>query len=127
MDNTNSINSRIRLLRKNYLNNLSQNAFAERIGLKQSSASAFEQEGHTVSDRVIKTICHEFNVSEDWLLYGKGDIFVTSDQFDLDTFVKTHNGTELEMKIMKAYFELDKDTRKALIEHFKNYLNGAEL
>ena len=52
---------------------------------------------------------------------------MSADQFNLDTFVRMNDGSDLEIKIMKAYFELDKQTREALIEHFRKHLDGEEL
>lgn len=42
---------------------------------------------------------------------------------ELETdFIMEKGGTELEKEIVKAYFEIDLDTRKMLVQHFKNSL-----
>lgn len=68
------MNKRIRELRKTL--NLSQKNFAERIGLKQNAISYMEKEGATVTEQNIKTICAQFNVNENWLRTGRGNIFI---------------------------------------------------
>ena len=46
-----------------------------------------------------------------------------ADTFSLDEFIKDKNATSLELEIIKLYFELDPEIRKAAIEHFKNGLS----
>ena len=50
---------------------------------------------------------------------------VQPDTFSLDDFAKQHNATELELNILKAYFELDPDLRNDLIQHFKERLSAS--
>ena len=40
----------------------------------------------------------------------------------LDEFVKSRGASDLELDIMKAYFDLEPDVRKMIIEHFKSRL-----
>ena len=114
-----TVNERVKYLRKDVLK-LSQTEFAIKLGMKQTGVSGFEQVGATMTDQTIKTICLVFNVNEEWIRYGTDPMFVESDAFSLDDFVKSHNGTEIELEILKAYFELDPDIRKRLIEHFRS-------
>lgn len=67
-----TINERIRLLRKSYLN-MNQTDFASALGMKQTSVSSFEKIGATVTEPTIKTICSEFHVDYIWLTTGEGD------------------------------------------------------
>ena len=67
-------------------------------------------------------ICKEFSVNEDWLLNGKEPMFVEPDTFSLDEFVKQRGATNLELQIVKTYFDLDPDTRKLLVDHFRKGL-----
>lgn len=67
------MNERIIELR-NYLN-LSQKEFAEKIGLKQGSLCDLERGRAKIVDRIILLICSQFNVNEEWLRFGNGDMF----------------------------------------------------
>ena len=49
-------------------------------------------------------------------------MFIQSSTFSLDEFVKSRGASDLELDIMKAYFDLEPDVRKMIIEHFKNRL-----
>lgn len=71
------INDRIKLIRKHPKISLTQEAFGERIGLKKSSLSLIEHGINNVTQQTILSICREFNVNENWLKYGEGDMFIT--------------------------------------------------
>lgn len=54
------------------LNKLSQEAFAKKIGCTRSAVSLYETDERPVSELVIRSICREFQINEDWLRTGKG-------------------------------------------------------
>lgn len=68
------MNSRIKELRNSL--GLTQLDFASKIGLK-SSISEIENGKAPITDRTIISICSVFNVNENWLRTGKGDMFNT--------------------------------------------------
>lgn len=115
---------RIKDLRKNHLK-LSQEAFGVRLGVSRSVINNIERNVLARPEQklsLIKLICREFSVNEDWLLNGIEPMFVEPDTFSLDEFMKQRGATELELQIVKLYFELDEDTRKKLISHFRSRL-----
>mgnify|MGYP001025263619 CR=1 FL=1 len=114
-----TINQRVRYFRKEILK-MNQRAFAKCLGMKQTSISNLEN--ISVSEPAIRSICLAFNLNEDWLRYGIEPMYLEEPTFSLDDFVKQNHATDLELEIMKAYFELDPDLRKAVINHFKNRL-----
>lgn len=107
---------------------MNQTDFAESIGMKQRGASGMEQDGATVTDRAIKSICLVYNLNEDWLRTGAEPMYIEEPTFNLDDFLRNRGATDLELNIVKAYFELEPDVRKQLVEHFKKHLaaSGAE-
>ena len=116
-----TINSRIKNFRKS--KELNQSDFAKRIGITQRGVSHIEQDGHNVSDVTIKSICHEFNISEAWLRNGIEPIFTPTDTFSLDSFVKDRGMSDLELRILKRYFALNPKTRQDALSYF---LSGLE-
>lgn len=120
-----TINERIRHLRKDVLR-LNQRQFALDLGMAQTGVSGMEQDGATVTDRVIKSISLSYNVSEDWLRDGVEPMFVPAPSFSLDEFVKQHGASQLELDIVKAYFELEPDLRRLLVQHFKDRISAEE-
>lgn len=111
------MNERIKELRKAL--GLTLEKFGERVGLKKSSLSQIENGVNGVTDQLFKSICREYNVNENWLRTGEGEMFVPASTFNLDEFVKSKGASDLELEIVKAYFELDENVRDSIIELFK--------
>ena len=65
---------RIKKIRKEL--DLTQQKFADRIGVKQNTVAQYEMGRNVPIDSVISLICREFNVSETWLREGTGEMFV---------------------------------------------------
>lgn len=118
-----TINERIRYLRKDHLK-MNQTEFAVLIGMKQTSVSSFEKPGATVTDQTIKGICLSVEgLNEQWVRYGTDPMIIEPDTFSLNDFVIKHGMTNVELEIVKTYFELDSNIRKMLLEHFKKGLS----
>lgn len=116
---------RIRELRKKYLK-LNQTEFGERLGVSRSVVKNIELNALAKPEQKLplyKLICSTFNVREEWLLDGIAPMYRQADTFSLDEFIKEKNATSLELEIIKLYFELDPEIRKAAIEHFKKGLS----
>lgn len=71
---------RLKKLRKNL--DLTQQAFADKIGMKQNTIAQYEMGRTTPSDAIVFSICREFGVNERWLRNGEGEMFVKSTPYD---------------------------------------------
>ena len=118
-----TVNERIKKVRKE--KGMNQKQFAALLGVTQSGISYMEQSGSNVSDSSIKSICTMCNLNEDWLRNGTEPMYIQAPTFSLDDFVRQRGGTELEVDIMKAYFELEPDIRAMLVQHFKERLTAS--
>ena len=119
------MNERIKELRKTL--GLSQEAFAERLGLKGSAVSLVECGRRNVTTQNINAICREFGVNEEWLRTGNGSMFEemsraekaaqivgaalgSGDEFILNTFIAlgqlSPNEWELIKKFVDNWFEV---------------------
>ena len=65
---------RVRIVRKKL--GLTLEKFGEHLGVKKSTLSNIESGRSSLTDRMLKSICHEFNVNEEWLRNGTGEMFV---------------------------------------------------
>ena len=65
---------RIKKIRKAL--DLTQQEFADRIGVKRGGIANYEIGRNEPTDSVISLICREFNVNEDWLRTGEGEMFI---------------------------------------------------
>jgi len=67
------MNERLKKLRRTL--ELTQQEFADKIGSKRSTIAKYETGSNIPSAAVISLICKEFDVNEDWLKTGDGEMF----------------------------------------------------
>jgi transcriptional regulator with XRE-family HTH domain len=80
-----------KLLKIRNIENLSQNEFAKRLGVKQSYYSELERGKRNITTKIITSLSKEFNISSDWLLSDSGQMYITnSDISDKDGSNKIH-------------------------------------
>jgi transcriptional regulator with XRE-family HTH domain len=68
-----SVGSRIKELRNSL--DLTQQKFADRLGIQRGIIGKYEVDVSAPSDAVISLICRVFNVREAWLRDGTGEMF----------------------------------------------------
>lgn len=68
------IKDRIKTLRKAL--GLTQQEFADKIGIKRGAVANYELGRNEPIDAVLSLICREFYVDEHWLRTGEGEMFV---------------------------------------------------
>ena len=68
------LKERIKKIRKKL--NLTQQNFADKIGVKRNTVAMYEMGKTTPSDQAIRSISREFNINEDWLRNGTGDMLL---------------------------------------------------
>lgn len=117
------MNERLRAIREH--TKLSRAAFGARLGISGDVINNLERGRVAVKEHIIKLVCNEFNINEKWLRTGDGEPFVQPDTFSLDDFVKSKDASELELEILKIYFELPPEVRKAAVNHFRSRLLSA--
>ena len=114
------MNERIRLLRKEL--GLNQSDFGNKIGVKQGTVAGYESGARTHLDAVVSSICREFDVNEEWLRTGEGEMF---EQMTEQQKLLKYTGMLLKDKdsaivnaiqsFIVTYEQLD-DTSKATLE-----------
>lgn len=67
------MNERIKKIRKEL--HMTQQEFATSLNVSKSTVEGYEYGKLNVTDRVIAYICTVYNVSEEWLRTGNGDMF----------------------------------------------------
>ena len=65
---------RIKKIRKEL--DLTQQKFADKLGVQRNTIAMYEMGRTLPSDAIMRSICHEFNVNEDWLRTGQGEMFI---------------------------------------------------
>lgn len=65
---------RIKKIRKEL--DLTQQEFADQLKVPRNTIAGYEVGKSNPSDAAINNICREFNVNEDWLRTGQGEMFI---------------------------------------------------
>lgn len=68
------MNERLKKLRKTL--DMTQQEFANKLGVKRNTVGQWECGINPLTDQTILSICREFNVNEEWLRTGNGDMFI---------------------------------------------------
>lgn len=50
--------------------------FGENLGVGKTAISKIEKNERSLTDQMAKSICREYNVNENWLRTGEGDMFI---------------------------------------------------
>lgn len=99
---------------------LTQTEFGARVGVKGNTITNYENGLRTPSDAVIFSICREFNIREDWLRNGTGNMFEdkTKDQELADFVSKIYSEDENSFKrrLVSALNSLSEDEWKLLAD-----------
>ena len=109
------INNRIKEVRQS--KGLTQSQFSEVIGLSRNYIALIEIGERVPSDRTISDICREFNVNEEWLRTGEGEMFKPkSRNEELFEFVTNAIGepTGIQAKLLSIMARLTDEQWKVL-------------
>ena len=118
------MNERIKQLRKEL--GLTLEKFGEKIGVTKQTVSRIENGINNVTDQMFKSICREFNVNENWLRTGEGEMFVqlsrdervadivkkalaSDDEFIINTFTALGQLTPAEWNLVKKFINTFKE------------------
>lgn len=105
--------NRILKIRKD--SKLNQEDFGLRLNLTKNYISLIETGNRIPSDRTISDICGKFNVNEDWLKNGTGDMYKEKDGSFSELLVELEDSDDDFIKsLITVYMGLDEDSKSAL-------------
>lgn len=115
------MNERVKELRKAL--GLTLEKFGENIGMKKNSISQIESGKNAVTPQFIKSICLVYNVNEEWLRTGTGDMFLLIPENEevsrcTQELLETQGSivTDALKNFIVIYQKLD-DTSKSILEN----------
>lgn len=109
------MNERIKELRKAL--GLTQQEFASRIGSVQNTITGYETGRRVPSNQVIALICKTFNVDENWLRTGAGEMFQKKTKFDeIDALMKNilRDDSGFRQKLVSVLVRMTEDEWRLL-------------
>lgn len=115
---------RVKAIRK--AKEMSMEQFGERIGnISKSTISNIENGNRNLTDLMLKSICSEFNVNEDWLRTGAGgpeNMFIPEDMRYLNTVGRLGNEqNEFKKFCISMLMELPDKYWDYIYEEFKKF------
>lgn len=125
------MNERLKELRKTL--KLTQQEFADRLNIKRGAIANYEIGRNVPIDAVVSLICKEFNVNEDWLRDGSGEMFKErSPSEEIGYYVEDlleydgHGNPFYDMiiEMMKTYVELDEKSQAVIRGYFQTVSDG---
>ena len=110
--------------------NLTQQKFADKLGVKQNTIAQYEMGRNDPSDAVIISICREFGVSEAWLRNGEGEMFIpmTLDE-EIASFIGSIQADiepTFQKRFISALAKLSPDDWKVIERFIKNMIDERE-
>lgn len=106
------MNDRIKAIRKNA--KMTQQAFADALGLTQNFITQVETGAKNVSDRTVRDICREFGVSEKWLRTGEGEPYLKEEDVTSLLSRLEESDDPFIIDVIRAYMNLNDNGRKVL-------------
>lgn len=106
---------RIKKLRRSL--DMTQQEFANMIGVKRNTIGQYEIGRNEPIDAVINLICREFNVREEWLRTGEGDMFKPEASDILHQLVEKYSLSDTDYVMIKKFINLRPEARKAAFDY----------
>lgn len=111
-----TIGDRIKKIRKEL--DLTQAEFGARIGSVQNTVTGYESGRRNPSAPVVALICEKFNVREEWLRTGEGEMFKAAPSDVLDQLAYEYNLSNASYIVVEKFVNLKPEKRNELIDFF---------
>ena len=111
-----NVKDRIKKIRREL--DLTQQEFAERIGIKRNTIANYETGRNDPVDSVISLICREFDVYEEWLRTGEGEMFKPKPSDILDQLAYKYKLFNFDYVMIEKFLAMPPDLRRAIYDHF---------
>ena len=120
---------RIKELRKSL--GLTLEKFGEQLGVTKQTVSRIENGVNNLTEQMIKSICREFNVNEEWLSDGEGEMFQIPDDEDAALVSEILEHTDRRfyqavLNIVRTYSQLSPESQSALDVFVDQLLENAK-
>ncbi len=116
------MNERLKSLRKEL--SLSQEAFGKRLGVTGTAISRIEIGNRAVTEQMILATCREFNVREEWLRDGSGEIFLDFTEDEFTRAAATLSNDAFVRSLIVEYWKLDEDSKQLFRDFIHRLSDG---
>ena len=112
------MNERLRLLREEI--GFSRAAFGQRIGVSGDVINNLERGRVEIKEHILKLICSEFSVNEDWLRTGAGEMLLKTPSGTMEQLKKEFSLDDFSFNLVHEYLKLAPAQREAVRDSFFN-------
>lgn len=116
------MNERVKELRKTL--NLTMEKFGEQLGVTRSAISNIENGNRNLTDQMLRAICREFGVNENWLRNGVGEMFAITQNDYIEKVSRRYNLDERDKVIISTYMSLDLEKRDLIKSYIFDVLKN---
>ena len=119
-----TLGERIKKVRRD--KDLTQQLFAEKIGTTANVLTNYETGRRNPSSSVINNICKTFNVNEEWLRNGTGEMYGPKPTAALELLALDHDLTSGDYLLIEKFLNLEPKIRRALIGYIREVAAAIE-
>lgn len=113
---------RLKELRKEL--GLTMEEFGSNLGVRKTTISSLENGINKITDQMILSICNAYNVNEEWLRNGSGEMFVESSDSLIEKIMSEFPLDKLSQTILRTYIELEPKEREVFNHVMKIIANN---
>lgn len=110
-----TINDRLKKIRKE--KGLTLKQFGKAIGITDASVSQMETGKSGLSNQTIHSICREFDINEDWLRTGKGEMFTKTPSSEVDELARKYNLTPEARILVERFLLLKPEVQQGIVDY----------
>ena len=109
-----NIHDRIKELRKHL--KMNQTDFGMKLNLSQTAIGQYENGTRNITDRSISQICTTFQISENWLRTGQGEMYAETETTLFSAFAKQYDLSKAEQKAARYLLQLSSAERQQILK-----------
>ena len=111
---------RVKEIRKTL--NLTLEKFGEKLGVGKPAISKIEKDERNLTDQMAKSICREYNVNYDYLIYEEGEMFSDLPQTILDELCAQYSLNDFDKAIIELYVNTPLELRQEVKKKMKEFI-----
>ncbi|NSE43274.1 helix-turn-helix transcriptional regulator [Dorea longicatena] len=115
---------RIKAVRKEL--GLTLEKFGEKLGAKKNTMSAIETGRNSLTDQMARSICREYNVDYDFLMYGEGEMFTDLPKTIVDELCMQFDLDDFDRAVVEMYLDLPAELRQAIKAKVKDMVQKVD-
>lgn len=108
---------RVKEIRKEL--DLTLEKFGEKLGVTKVAISNIEKGNRNLTDQMAISICREYNVNYDYLMYGEGEMFDDLPQTIVDELCAQYDLNDFDKALVEMYVSLPAGSRERIKEYMK--------